>query len=139
MPAIWHVALRQAVGARPVHLAIAGPRDRRDQRGAIGLYARPPTEMPRALTLILRNRWRSADRRHPLYRRRFRILSVVQGQRSAGFVSVEYRLDISLILPISATSLQAVVTHKVPTKLSLEALGDLLAVAGEREGGCRSS
>ena len=79
------------------------------------------------------------DPRHPLYRRRFRLLSVVQSQRSAGFVSVEYCLDISLNLPISATSLQAVFTHNVPTKLSLEALGDLLAVAGEREGGCRSS
>src|SRR5438477_4140413 len=45
------------------------------------------------------------DPRHPLYRRRFRILSVVQGQRSAGFVSVEYRLAIFSILPISATSL----------------------------------
>jgi hypothetical protein len=77
--------------------------------------------------------------RHPLYRRRFRLLSVVQGARSAGFVSVEYRLDISLILPISATSLQAVVTDKTPTKLSLEALGDLLTVAGGHEGGCRSS
>src|SRR5438477_413958 len=79
------------------------------------------------------------DARHPLYRRRFRLLSVVQGQRSAGFVFVEYRLDISLTIPISATSLQAVLTDKVPTKLSLEALGDLLTIAGGHEGGCRSS
>jgi hypothetical protein len=74
------------------------------------------------------------DPRHPLYRRRFRLLSVVQGQRSVGFVFVEYRLDICLTIPLSATSLQAVVTDKVPTKLSLEALGDLLTVAGGTRG-----
>ncbi len=79
------------------------------------------------------------DPRHPLYRRRFRLLSVVRGRRSAGFVYVEYRLDVSLILPISATSLQATVAHIVPTKLSLEALGDLVTVAEGREGECRSS
>jgi transposase len=41
---VWHdgigIALRQAVGARPVHLAVAGRRDRRDQRGAVSLHAR---------------------------------------------------------------------------------------------------
>src|SRR5438552_6213326 len=79
------------------------------------------------------------DPRHPLYRRRFRLLSVVRGRRSPGFVYVEYRLDVSLILPISATSLQATVAHIVPTKLSLEALGDLVTVAEGREGECRSS
>ena len=36
----WHVALCQAIGARPVSVALSGRRDRRDQCGAIGLYAR---------------------------------------------------------------------------------------------------
>ena len=34
-----HVAVRQAAGARPVHLAVAGRRHGRDHRGAAGLHA----------------------------------------------------------------------------------------------------
>ncbi len=108
-----------------------------------------PNRAPRATTyrdtpgaeadLAAREEVEVIDPRHPLYRRRFRLLSVVQGQRSAGFVFVEYRLDISLTIPISATSLQAIVIDKIRTKLSLEALGDLLTVAGGHEGRCRSS
>jgi hypothetical protein len=54
-------------------------------------------------------------------------------------VHIEYQPDITLILPIDATSLQTAVTRIVPTKLSLEALQELLDVASEHEEECRST
>ena len=79
------------------------------------------------------------DPRHPLYGRRFRLLTVTSGVRSAQLARVVYRPDIFLLLPISVTSLHPPTTRSVPTKLCLEALEDLLRVTAEREGECRST
>src|SRR4051794_38553078 len=79
------------------------------------------------------------DPRHPLYGRRFRLLTVTSGVRSAQLARVVYRPDIFLLLPISVTSLHPPATRSVPTKLCLEALEDLLRVTAEREGECRST
>lgn len=37
---LWHVALREAAGTRPLHLALAGGRCRCSLGGTAGLYAR---------------------------------------------------------------------------------------------------
>jgi hypothetical protein len=79
------------------------------------------------------------DPGHPLCGRRFRLLTVTSGVRSAQFARVVYRPDIFLLLPISVTSLHPPTTRSVPTKLCLEALEDLLRVTAEREGECRST
>jgi hypothetical protein len=76
---------------------------------------------------------------HPLYGRRFRLLTVTSGVRSAQLARVVYRPDIFLLLPISATSLHPPTPRSVPTKLCWEALEDLLRVTVEREGECRST
>src|SRR6185503_4001300 len=79
------------------------------------------------------------DPRHPLYGRRFRLLTVTSGVRSAQLARVVYRPDIFLLLPISVTSLHPPATRSAPTKLCLEALEDLLCVTAEHEGECRST
>jgi hypothetical protein len=66
-------------------------------------------------------------------------LAVTGGVRTAGFAHVEYQPDIPLILSILVTSLHSPGTHVAPTKLSLQALEDLIAVATECEKACRSS
>ncbi|WP_229744177.1 hypothetical protein, partial [Aliidongia dinghuensis] len=78
------------------------------------------------------------DRRHPLYGRRFRLLAI-RGSRGERFAHIEYRPDISLILPITVTSLQAAATSILATKLSFEALQDLVLIASEHEEECRST
>jgi hypothetical protein len=75
---------------------------------------------------------------HPLYGRRFRLVAVTSGARSAQLARVVYRPDIFLLLPISVTDLHPPAICGVPTKLCLEALEDLLRVAAERGEKCRS-
>jgi hypothetical protein len=79
------------------------------------------------------------DPRHPLYGRRFRLLTVTSGVRSIQLARVVYRPDIFLLLPISVTSLHPPATRGMSTKLCLEALEDLLRVTAEREEECRST
>ena len=79
------------------------------------------------------------DRAHPLHGRRFPLLSASGSLRTAGYVWVEYRPGILLMLPIPATSLQPAAARDIATKLCLEALEDLVALAGESEGACPSS
>jgi hypothetical protein len=79
------------------------------------------------------------DPTHPLHGRCFHLLSVSGTLRTAGYVWVEYRPGILLMLPIPATSLRPARPRAIVTKLCLEALEDLVAVAGESEGACPSS
>jgi hypothetical protein len=79
------------------------------------------------------------DPTHPLHGRRFPLLSVSGSLRTAGYVWVEYRPGILLMLPIPATSLQPAAPRGIATKLCLEALEDLVATAGGSEGACPSS
>ena len=79
------------------------------------------------------------DRAHPLHGRRFPLLSASGSLRTAGYVWVEYRPGILLMLPIPATSLQPAAARYITTKLCLEALEDLVALAGESGGACPSS
>ena len=79
------------------------------------------------------------DPAHPLHGSRFPLLSVSGSLRTAGYVWVEYRPGILLMLPIPATSLQPAAARDIATKLCLEALEDLVALAGESGGACPSS
>jgi hypothetical protein len=65
-------------------------------------------------------------------------VSVTGATRSAGFVRVQYRPGILLMMPVPATSLRPAAPRGIPTKLCREALEDLVAVAGESEGACPS-
>jgi hypothetical protein len=79
------------------------------------------------------------DPSHPLWGRRFRLVSVTGALHTAGFVRVDYRPGILIMLPIPATNLHR---HPRPrrtsTKLNVEALEELVATAGESEEACRS-
>lgn len=79
------------------------------------------------------------DPTHPLFGRRFRLLSVTASLQSGGFARVEYRPGIPLMLPLPATSLGPPPRRARPTKLTPEALAELVALAGESEETCPSS
>ncbi len=80
------------------------------------------------------------DPTHPLFGRRFRLVSVTRALHSGGFARVEYRPGITMHLPLSVTSLEPVPPRRArPTKLTPEALAALVLVAGEREAACPSS
>ena len=66
-------------------------------------------------------------------------MAVSRTVQTAGYVWVEYRPGILLMLPIPATSLRPSPPRTTLTKLSLEALEDLVATAGESEGACPSN
>jgi hypothetical protein len=80
------------------------------------------------------------DPAHPLYRRRFRVVSVIRESRTARIVRVEWRFGLTLLLPLSVTDIGAFEEPRtMRTKLSVEALEDLVAVAEASEGACLSS
>jgi hypothetical protein len=80
------------------------------------------------------------DPAHPLYGRRFRLISVEPAPWPGGVVRVEYRFGLTLRLALPATSLRPCGQRFMPTaKLSMEAIQDLLVVAGESEGACPST
>jgi hypothetical protein len=80
------------------------------------------------------------DPTHPLYARRFALVSVTGGLVSTRYMCVEYRPGIALMLPLPVTSLWPNPDRRaVRTKLSVEALTELVTISGESEGTCPSS
>ena len=77
------------------------------------------------------------DPAHPLCGRRFRVLSISHQPHSPGFVLVAYRDSIQLRIPVPATSLWARHVSSSRTKLTKEAIHDLLALVKEDQA-CRS-
>ena len=75
---------------------------------------------------------------HPLFGRRFRIVSMATSPHARGHVFVAYRDRMQLMIPIPATSLRPG-RPDVATKLTLEAIHELVALAGESEETCPSS
>jgi hypothetical protein len=75
------------------------------------------------------------DPTHPLFNRRFKIFSVSSSPQSVGHVLVAYREYMTLRIPLCATNL-------VPprptgqTKLTLEAVSELISLAEQCEGVC---
>src|ERR1700674_839032 len=75
------------------------------------------------------------DARHPLFGRRFPLISMSASPHAPGHVLVEYRDSMALCIPRASTAL-APSQPLVPTKLSGEAVQELLVVAGECEALC---
>jgi len=80
------------------------------------------------------------DPTHPLYRECFRIVSVTRQACSDSLVRVEWRFGLTLLLPLSVTDIGGFEESRaMRTRLSIEALEDLVAVAEASEGACLSS
>ena len=78
------------------------------------------------------------DPTHPLFGRRFPVVSVSTSAQARGFVFVMYRGTMLLRIAIPATSLRPG-RRGIATKLTPEAVTDCLACAGESEDACPST
>jgi len=80
------------------------------------------------------------DPTHPLYGRRFNVISVETVSCGESLVRVNYRFGLTLLLPVGATDLEpGRVSRAVRAKLSVDAVNDLIAVAeGARAHACRA-
>ena len=78
------------------------------------------------------------DPTHPLYGRRFPLLSIGFSPRIPGHVLVSYREYMALRIPVSATNL-ASPRPTAPTKLTLQALLELISLAEQCEVLCPSN
>jgi hypothetical protein len=76
------------------------------------------------------------DPTHPLFGRRFRVLSVSHPSQAPGHVVVAYRDGMRLCLPLPATDLAPDHFPSPCTKFTPEALCGLLALVKECEGPC---
>jgi hypothetical protein len=82
---------------------------------------------------------------HPLYGRRYRLISIGKETTTRGackepFARVHYRFGLTLLLPLGVTNLERNgLPRAAPTKLSLDALQDLIALAEESGGTCPSN
>jgi len=82
------------------------------------------------------------DPRHPLYGRRYRLISIgketiAHGACKESFARVHYRFGLTLLLPLRVTNLERNgLPCAAPTKLSLDALQELIALAEESGGTC---
>jgi len=76
------------------------------------------------------------DPGHPLYGRRFASASARPG--ASGYIYVAHRSDMTLRLPVAATSLHLLPRNVAGTKLTFEAIHDLLRLAAEGEHACPS-
>jgi hypothetical protein len=80
------------------------------------------------------------DPTHPLYGRRFRLVSITRGTCSDSRARVEWRFGLTLLLPLEVTNLVPRNEQRTtPTKLSIKAIEELVAVAEGSEGECPSS
>jgi hypothetical protein len=80
------------------------------------------------------------DPEHPLYGRRFRLISIETTACFDSLVRVSYRFGLTLQLPLRVTDLwPAGDKPGVRTKLSVDAVKDLIATAEGSEGACPSS
>lgn len=76
------------------------------------------------------------DPTHPLFGRRFRVLSISHPPHRPGQVTVAYREGMRLRLPVLATDLAPGDAAPLRSKLTREALLDLLALVKECEASC---
>ena len=78
------------------------------------------------------------DPTHPLFGRRFPVLSISSAPNAVGFVYVTYREYITLRIPRDATNL-APARSTLETKLTVAAVEQLVSVAGECEVLCQEN
>jgi hypothetical protein len=76
------------------------------------------------------------DPSHPLYGRRFRVLSISHPPQRLGHVVVAYRSFMRLRIPVQATNLSADKNPLLRTKCTRVALLELLALTKECQGAC---
>lgn len=73
------------------------------------------------------------DPTHALFRRRFELLTVSRGSCGTAHVTVRYRGDTHIRLPVHCTSLSDLGKNLIRTKLTVQAAGELLALVKEYE------
>ena len=76
------------------------------------------------------------DPTHPLYGRRYPVLSISHPPQRPGHVLVAYRGFMRLRLPVPATSLTADTGRRLRTTFTRAALLELVALTKECEGPC---
>jgi hypothetical protein len=76
------------------------------------------------------------DPTHPLFGRRFRIVSISHPPHRPGHVTVAYRDGMRLRIPVPATSLASVSVAAARTKLTRDALLGLLSLLKECAAPC---
>jgi hypothetical protein len=78
------------------------------------------------------------DPTHPLFGRRFPVISITRQPRRTAFVFVAYRDTMRLRIPISSTSLAPSQSRPLRTKWTREAVQELLSLVTEGETSCHS-
>jgi len=78
------------------------------------------------------------DPAHPLFGRRFTILSISRQPRDSAVVYVAYRDMMRLRIPVSSTSLSPCQVRLPRTKWTREAVQELLSLVTEGDTPCRS-
>ena len=73
------------------------------------------------------------DPSHPLFQRKFEVLSVSRGNCGTAHVTVRYRGDTSIRFPVHCTNLSDLGKNLIRTKLTIQAAGELLALVKEYE------
>ena len=73
------------------------------------------------------------DLRHALFGQRFAVVSVSRPCATGGYVLVAYQGRMQLRLPVAATSLALRLPDRGLSKLTVEAVEDLIALAGDSE------
>ena len=73
------------------------------------------------------------DRTHPLFGRRFPIVYVARGDVASSHVFLRYDEDITLRIPVAATSLCELAPSTLQSKLSTPAVEEFLALVKEYE------
>jgi hypothetical protein len=76
------------------------------------------------------------DPTHPLFGRRFQVLSISHPPQRPGQITVAYREGMRLRLPVLATNLAPRNTVLLRSKLTREALFQLLSLVQECEASC---
>ncbi len=76
------------------------------------------------------------DPTHPLFGRRFRVVSISHPPHRPGHVTVAYREGMRLRIPVPATNLVLSNTAATRTKLTRAALIDLLSLVKECAASC---
>jgi hypothetical protein len=79
------------------------------------------------------------DPTHPLYGRRFPLHRLCHPRHSEGFVEVLYRESLRLRVPLAATDRAASPLALPRSKLTLEAIRQLIALVKECHASCPSS
>jgi hypothetical protein len=93
----------------------------------------PPKDKRHASKTAVRDGYvRVIDPTHPLYQREFEVLSVPHGARAA-FMIVRYRGDLTLRLPLQCTSQAGLGKNTIHSKLTVQAVTELLALVKEYE------